>query len=81
MSRILIWITTGFGAKPIKPSDKGRHDSLKYVSSSSEVSDFHPQGQKSPTGDQPVKYKGESMEAHKPMTSDDLKQNNLAQSK
>ena len=69
------------GAKPKKHSDKRRHKSPKYGSSSSEESDFHPQGQKSPTGEQPMRNKGESMEAPKTMTFDDLKQKDLNESK
>ena len=61
--------------------NKRRHKSLKYVFSSSEESDFHPQILKSSTGEHPVRSKGESQEAHKPMTFGDLKQKDLTEPK
>ena len=60
---------------------KGEANYLKYVYSSLEESDVHPQVQKSSIGEQPVRSKGEPREAHKPMTFGDLKQNDLTELK
>ena len=67
------------GAKPKKHTDIKRHKYLKYVTSSSEYSEFHPQVLKSSTGEQPVRSKSESQEANKPMTFGDLKEKDLTE--